>query len=193
MTNTLYYTNLSGTFQAMADEVTPHIAEFYNDCYASWGMAGYCQPQLAYINWYDMLDPEPRVPYTVPLGSTLTGVSNSNLPTEVALVVSFQGDPLPGVPQSRRRGRIYLGGWPQNTFGASVGDAFPYWATSVVTACSDSAMVNLLNGPDATWVVHSPTANTYTEVTNGWVDNSADTQRRRSVPPTARNLFPPFG
>jgi hypothetical protein len=190
MTNTLYFDNPLQTLQQVADEVTPHIAEFYNDAYFSFGMAGYTEPGLATVKWYDMSTPEPRIPYVLPLGTTLTGVSNTNLPTEASIVVSFQGIPQAGIPQARRRGRIYLGGLPQGVVATTIDDQFPFFSSAFVQQVRNSAMVNLLNAPDNTWVVYSPTGNTSTAVANGWVDNAIDTQRRRSVPPTLRNLYP---
>lgn len=126
-------------------------------------------------------------PYNLSAPSTLT-----NLPFECAVVASFQADAIPGTPQARRRGRNYLG--PLNTSALDDGDAttFPSVAAGMITAAT-SYMDDLFNvfahSAEVRWVVYSPTNNDYALVTNGWVDNEFDTQRRRGVESTARTTI----
>jgi hypothetical protein len=135
---------------------------------------------------YDMANPEPRVPvrtgtFNVPEGNTLT------LPTEVAMVLSFQAAKISGVPQARRRGRIYV----PFIRGSLIGNdsrPLPGAITTLVTAGD-----NLLTASDAAatwkWVVYSPTTGADVVVSDGWVDNEYDTQRRRGRKATTRTTF----
>lgn len=193
ITNTFHFEATTGaTPEQVSTDVTPHISAFYRDGYGGAGIAFYINKANAHINWYNLSNPEPRVPFTAPLDLAALSFGNSNVPTEVALCLSFQGVPLSGVPQSRRRGRVFIGGIPQNTIDPSIGNNFPRWITSYAVGWGQSAEENLrvLSVPtEANWVVWSPTTQEAVEVNNGWVDNSPDTQRRRSVGATQRNIW----
>lgn len=137
---------------------------------------------------YAMLDPEPRAPVLERTWSLPSAPSGNGLPPEVALCLSFQGDRMSGVPQARRRGRVYI--------------PFPDAALTVAPGIPNSTAINtvmtvgdtLLDASDAaatwTWVVYSRVEPGYTVITNGWVDNAWDTQRRRGRVPTVRTVFP---
>lgn len=193
ITNTFHFSELTVVgLEPAADALTPKLADFYEAVYnGSLGMASYMQPTLAQVHWYDLNQPEPRIPYTLPLGASIP-VSASSLPTEVAAVLSFQGDPAPGVPQARRRGRIYLGAVNHNALASSSVSAFPIWSTAWVAGIVNGANTHLLNAgvTGMRWSVWSTVDQAPTYVTNGWCDNSPDTQRRRSVDPTVRTVFP---
>lgn len=135
---------------------------------------------------YDFDDPKPRAPVLRTLG-TLAGVSINGLPREVALCMSFQGTRLAGVPQARRRGRIYIP-FLQET--ANDGDGRP--TTTLVNSVVAAGQV-LLNSSDAaptwTWEIWSAAGPGFTTVTDGWVDNEWDTQRRRGRRATSRTTF----
>jgi hypothetical protein len=193
VTNTLHF--WSPTPEALSDIgdlVTPLIVQFYNAMYASasGGMGSYMNPGGSQVHWYDLAQPPPRVPYTLPLPLTITQAS-SNLPTEVSCVLSFQGDPVPGESQARRRGRIYLGGLFHGWISASAAGAFPTISGAKALAVADAAEAfhDSLVPLSVRWVVWSPTNGTFAIVTNGWVDNSPDTQRRRSVDATLRTTW----
>jgi hypothetical protein len=194
ITNTLHFANPIASMQTIADEITPEIQDFYEAIYGgSFGIAAYCSPLLATVSWYDLADPPPRVPYTLPMPITAAVETATSIPTEVATVLSFQADPESGIPQARRRNRIYIGGLTPNHVSTATGDNFPTIGTTFRAALGDAALLNFitnLSGSDTVWVARSETANTTVPVTNGWVDNSPDTQRRRSVEATARTLWP---
>lgn len=196
ITNTFHFEATTGaTPEQVGTEVTPQLTAFYTDGYGSDGIAFYINRGLAHVKWYNLSNPEPRIPYVQSLGIGSIPQGNANLPTEVALCLSFQGLPLSGVPQARRRGRVFIGGMPQNTISPSIGNNFPIWHSTVTARWGDSAEENLrvFSVPtDAQWVVWSPTTQEAVEVANGWVDNAPDTQRRRSVDPTLRDLWGPL-
>jgi hypothetical protein len=135
---------------------------------------------------YDLADPEPRAP--VLTGQASLSPSGSPLPPEVALVMSFQAEQSSGVPQARRRNRIYL---PFLNTGSGHTDGRP--ASAAVTDVTNAGAALLAaSGPtssDWQWIVYSPTDSTFDLVDNGWVDNEWDTQRRRGRVRTSRTTF----
>lgn len=137
---------------------------------------------------FNRADPKPRQPVAEGLWSFGAAPTMAPAPPEVAHCMSFQGDALSGVPQARRRGRVYFGplrieridtdGRPNATQMATL-DAF---GTDLLAASVAAAGWN--------WTVHSSVLGVGDAIiTNGWVDNEFDTQRRRGRVATARSLF----
>lgn len=181
-TNTLY-------FEADNDGVLPAIDvaldAFYDDIGTGFGSLVKSADNLI-IKWYDMADPEPRVPVRETT-LTVTRTATACLPPEVALVMSFQGVAISGTPQARRRGRIYIPFVNTSQMGA---DGRPN--SIMVDRLSDAGgdlKTASTTATDWTWQVYSPTSGGYIDVANGWVDNEFDTQRRRGRPATSRNTF----
>lgn len=136
---------------------------------------------------YRMADPEPRVPVLTTMFTGLTATASAR-PPELAVCLSFQGDLVSGEPQRRRRGRVYLG--PVGNIEAS--STSPLVATSTVNAVA--AAGNVLAATSTlsstfTWCVFSEIDADLIPVTNGWVDNDFDIQRRRGLLPTVRTTF----
>lgn len=188
VTNTMYFfaTNLTEV-SALADEIT----DFYQE------IDGFLSSRVATtgheIKWYDMTDPEPRIPVqTDNLGTLTINQAQTQLPSEVAIVASFQGDKEAGSPQARRRGRIYLGPWSVLVLGTGADDGL---IASSVTAAIRTACINLQAAAAAieplSWSVYSPTdgGSVGVPITNGWVSNEFDTQRRRGIEATSRNAW----
>ena len=91
------------------------------------------------MNWYDLSDPLPRQFYTLPLDVTVV-TDTTNIPPEVAIVLSFQALAVSGEPQARKRGRIYLGGISESAISTSSdGTAFPMIVPAVRTAIGAAA------------------------------------------------------
>lgn len=173
------------------------IIAFYNDVRATgYSIAGFLGFSLnrganaARMEFTNLADPAPRVPYysrTWTVGPEINGASL--MPEEVAVACSWQGDRVSGVPQARRRGRVFLG--PLNTFAlsnAGLGNSRP-WATFRSTiAQAASALLADFAGE---LVVYSRTSvpPVATEITNGWIDDAFDTIRSRGPGPTVRTLF----
>lgn len=139
----------------------------------------------ASVTTYDLADAEPRVPVDV---TTFTLTTNaSTLPTECALCLSFQASPISGLPQARRRGRVFLGplGGIQDS---TTGRPQSAHITTIVNAAD--ALLTTSNGPGVgVWAVYSPTNNQTSPVNNGWMDNEFDTIRGRGRESTSRTLF----
>lgn len=169
--------------------ITPHINatagpvdlaglanEWFTAWYAWWG-GGTPLPRMV-VKIYDVQKPKPNYPlYTESRNdnNSLTGTG----PREVALCLSF----FAGKNQKRRRGRLYIpfcwisqGGNPslrptvthRNKLGA------------LATVLQD------LGGLGEDWSVYSKADDTARAVTNWWVDDEWDTQRRRGLRGTVR-------
>jgi hypothetical protein len=143
----------------------------------------------AHVRSYNLADAEPRVP----VGDTnipLTVASAPEcLPEEVALCLSFQGVPISGINQARRRGRVYLGPWSvnANTSTADVSRPNDGLVATIVGRAGQLALELVTN--DVEWGVLSSTITGFTAISQIWVDNAWDTQRRRGPDPTAREFL----
>lgn len=171
------------------------IAAFYEAAYASASSAA------NYVDWtkfqvriYNLDLPSPSPPVHIQTTAlTVSLDTSSNLPAETAVVCSFQGDPVPGINQARRRGRIYLGALGDSFITVGSSSAVPRVNTTKATALAaamDTFLTDVNTTTNFTWIVWSPTAAQHAEVTNGWVDLSWDTQRRRGLTEPSRQLWP---
>lgn len=140
------------------------------------------------IKWYRLSDPTPRAPVRIDNWNFSTAPSLQPLPTEVAIVGSFQGTPSSGQSQARRRGRIYFG-----PVGTTTATSAGYISDSVRIAFRD-ALNTMLTASNAQgqwkWAVYSTVNMTGVNVAAGWVENAFDTQRRRGRIATIRSVFP---
>lgn len=139
---------------------------------------------------YNLGDPVPRPPLIDTLMPSLGAAQATILPPELAICLSFQGARVAGVPQARRRGRVYLG-----PLGSTVYSAAEELSSATLTLITGAAGA-LLSRSQASglyeWVVVSGIGEPIgsAPVTNGWVDNAFDVQRRRGIAPSARQVFP---
>lgn len=193
ITNTYHFVDfVPQPMEDLADDVTPLLSDMYDSIYNSANSGGgYVLWNLARVQWYDLSQPEPRVPYIVPMPIAAT-VEATQIPTEVACVMSFQAPKISGIPQSRRRGRVYLGGLASGWFSPSSTSAYPRFSTGKQTIVTNAmeAFHTAVSATSARWAVWSPTDQAAYLISDGWMENSPDTQRRRSVAPTARVLWP---
>lgn len=143
------------------------------------------------IKIYNLGDPLPRSPIYddsfVPSGSN---VGPSSLPLEVAVVSSFSAPRQSGVPQARRRGRLYIGPLSVDVVDISsplflpvVKPVFLTLLAGVTKTLSES------NDPTAQWVVWSRKGNSFAPIEEGYVNNEFDTQRRRGYDALARTQW----
>lgn len=151
------------------------------------------------IDVYDMADPEPRVPLASgPLGTMALG--GSALPAEVALCLSFRGAVVSGIPQARSRGRVFLGPL-SSSMAVAGGDGDIRPSAAIMDFIANwGASFNQVVGPGSTTWLHSVFSERSTLLVGGtvgnstkpvveyWCDNAFDTQRRRGVLPTTRNV-----
>lgn len=147
----------------------------------------------ATINLYRLGETPPRTPivYSVP-HDTGTGA----LPAEVALCLSYYAT----VNQPRRRGRIYFGPLAAEGLvfsGSAVGgDARPAAALRTSLLLSGALLRDFDTGLYPWAVLHARDGNgpaatpALRPITDLWVDDSFDTQRRRGLAPTLRSTNP---
>jgi hypothetical protein len=136
---------------------------------------------------YNLEDPEPRAPTDEGSWNLSSAPAGSNLPPEVALCMSFQAEKISGVPQARRRNRVYLGPFDVSACGT---DGRP--APALVTLVADwgEAIFTAAGLGTWDWAIYSTFSPTTGVIAaNGWVDNEFDTQRRRGRESTSRTTF----
>jgi hypothetical protein len=182
-----FFSDTSADFPNIVDLLT----DFYTvpgapstDSVSSWFSAALAG--TATIDIYDLADPEPRVPVHTDTFTFSPG--GDRLPSEVAYVISWAADPESGTIPARRRGRTFLG--PLSLEGHNGGTGRPHDAMRLSIA---RAGRDLIAAADASiewdFVVFSPTGNSHAVITNGWIDNAFDTQRRRGLAPTDRTVI----
>lgn len=171
------------------------VSTFYN----AW--AAYRSPQWTWeqttVKWYKMGDPPPRAPVREVSLALNASTGTQALPPELALCCSFQGNRVSGIPQARQRGRIYLGplaGVAADTTLARPANAF----TTAVQSAADALITVMTGDTNKHWIVFTKYAGPvpgggdwHARVTNGWIDDAWDIQRRRGNRPTSRKLFAP--
>lgn len=178
-------------FEDVCNYLTGRLQAFYNTAYQTSGWAAWTRAESSQVNWYDLSTPEPRVPYTVNLTLTANRATTTLLAPEAAIVLSYQGARVAGIPQARRRGRLYMGGLADAWSTAATTTSFPTPNAGRVTNLITGFTTSVVNTADAglQFVVYSPTSNATALPVNGWVDNAFDTQRRRGNRATARTLW----
>lgn len=142
------------------------------------------------IKTYNHSDPKPRAPVATRY-KTLGGIAAPySGPPQLSVVLSYEADPLSGVPRARRRGRLFLG--PINMIYTEERYIPPALRNKVTEAATA-----LVQASDASvswsWVVHSRASGSNSVIRTGWVDNSWDVMRSRKWPATIRQLWPIIG
>ena len=177
-TNTMYFD--SDTEAALAD-----VFDEISTMYSTFGtvLSSLVDTGTSSIKAYRLSDPEPRIPVRQS-GLGVFTTSSAAGPTEVACVLSYEGARVSGLPQARRRGRMFIG---------PIGPTSTDRPSSGLIAQVLSGAQGLLDASDLatdwTWAQYSPTNGVGIDVTNGWVDNEWDTQRRRGRKATLRSTF----
>lgn len=170
---------------------------FYSSCqtFISSGLTG-----GARTTYYDLAQPNPRPP--VDVNSIVISTGGNPLPGECAVVLSFQGIVVPGIPQARRRGRLYLGPLTATSSSVATGGVRPSGALRDTIVAAAEALMDDTTTPGLIWCVFSPTTagpepwssgeltNAFVTVVNGWVDDAFDTIRSRGLAASTRTVFP---
>jgi len=173
------------------DNVKDMLLDFYTgtydaqtnplrDFFTSESMSGYWE-----LNMYDLTQNLPRVPVY-----TWSGLeeldSGEGLPSQDSVVLSFQAQRYAGLPQNRRRNRVYIG--PFNLTATEEGLVLGNLVENMLFAAK-----GLINASHAStnwgWAVYSPFLDEWYPPTDGWVDNGWDIQRRRRKAATQRGKF----
>lgn len=187
--NTFHF-DATASVQATYDALDLALQSFYEDPSPPQSFSISDELSLALtglyrIKIYDLADAIPRP--TRAVYDHVTTVGTDGLPEEVAICLSYQADTLAGQPQAQRRGRIFIG--PLRTAVMdNLGNINPnmqeVWGRAAQRLVTDSAATA------APWVVRHRATGSVATITNGWVDNEFDTQRRRGQRATDRELWP---
>lgn len=179
-------TDVSAPSPSDIAEYTTAFKDFYDDIATLISVDVF---QNAHIVKYIELETTvvPNYPYAEDTFDLASNPSNASFPQEVALCLSMQGFRISGTPQARRRGRVYIGpiATATMTAGRPSSTARTTLATSAQTLVANLSAATL----PATLSIWSVTDQTAVEITEGWVDDAYDTQRRRGVAPTTRTTF----
>ena len=140
------------------------------------------------IKSYDRSDPLPRAPVLIGAFSFSSAPTVAPLPPEVSLCGSFQAVAASGIPQSRRRGRIFLG--PLNTGTLASTGRPAVGSVAILRNALEALRVASAAAATWEWSVFSTKNLVNYSIANGWVDDEFDTQRRRGRLPIVRSVFP---
>lgn len=196
--NTFHFQKLGDWDEAVAENICNGLVDFYNEAIAGNTLAKYLScvikrsSNACTIKGYDLGDAEPRPPRKVFNWTLGAATGSTTLPLEVACCASYQADRVAGQAQARRRGRLFIGPLDPSANNAGGTSSFPQPATAFVNRLN-SGMVELqATFPplgEAVWSVFSRKNDDMYNVTNGWVDNDFDTQRRRGPKASSRTTW----
>jgi hypothetical protein len=105
-------------------------------------------------------------------------------PSEVALCLSYATVDNPDASLPRRRGRIYLGPLAAN----AIGEPRPGPTMRDYVLDLGEALATVGSAGNTTWRMFSKIDNAYAKIESIWCDDAWDTQRRRGLRPTMREV-----
>jgi len=187
-----------GDVSASTADIADLLETFYEDvgAYLSSGLSGTIE-----CRFFDLEDAPPRVPVDT-INIAMTPGGSLQLPHEVALCLSFEGPPISGTPQARRRGRLFIGPLDGDVAVTGTGDARPNSTALLAITAAAEALMTQVTYSGVVWSVFSPTSAGpepwtagdllagFVTITNGWMDNAFDTMRSRGLAATSRTIFP---
>jgi hypothetical protein len=169
--NVLYFNVSANPFDtAEVDALADDVMDAYD------GLASLVSRNYL-VKTYKMSDVEPRVPVSTRSRTQVQAPFEAG-PREVALCLSYYA----GLNRPRTRGRIYLGPFASGKMKLRpeadlIGDLIQFGQD-----------LSAVGGLNVDWSVYSPTTGLNNAITNLWVDNEWDTQRRRGLRPTSRSV-----
>jgi hypothetical protein len=172
--NTLHFSiNLPDTREGVADELATKFQAF--EPY---------YPNM--LNGFTVKVYEPGLNPGGPILSksyTLSPSSGSG-PPEVAVCLSYATEDNPDASGSRSRGRIYLG--PLSADQTDTVRPAPDLRDAVLDLGEGIAQVG--SAGNTTWMMYSKMDSQYKKIESIWCDDAWDTQRRRGLDPTSREV-----
>lgn len=192
--NTFHFSNDNPTVSDY-DNVRDMLEDFFNLDPATEGstgplgsyIAGSLLQENALVKAYELVGGPSGPPVYESQFAGAWSVGTTPLPAEVALCLSFQGEPQAGVPQARQRNRKYIG--PFNTTAIGTGGRPSVGLVATLAGAGRRLREASTSSINWEWMWHSGTTGGYGLIYNGWVDNAWDTQRRRGEAPDSRLLW----
>lgn len=195
--NTFYFrrADITPSDAAVRNDIATTLVSFYNDVHGTssnqlrWYLSSLLNQgtDACQVKVYNMNDAHPRVPYIRPFTLAASAGSDGGFPTEVAICLSFKS--AAALNPKRGRGRVYLGPLHSNVctidppnvaMNGSTVLAFQHAAKFLM---DESVTTRATRG---IWCVYSRADNALYDVTQAWIDNEFDTQRRRGHRATSR-------
>jgi hypothetical protein len=134
------------------------------------------------VRMYATVDPVPKQPRAIRTIQVPRNANASTIPNDVAAVMSFRA----GANLPRQRGRLYIGPVGINAMSGST------TADSSVSQAFREALVAraviLRDAVNPTWGIISQVDRVFRQVSDIWVDDQPDTQRRRGLRATTRTM-----
>ena len=154
--NTFHFAKGTGTPPTTGDfdNLRDHLKAFYGLVFSSVGtnsMAPWIDQGAVSTKVYDLDDPIPRSPVYSDVGTyPAVQATNSAAPLEAAVCISYQATPTSGLPQARRRGRIFIGGLG---IASTIGNpsSFPLVTPQMITACAAAGSYLISDPPADDW------------------------------------------
>jgi len=168
------------------DQAHDALVTFYNTLSTRFGGLLIGTHEMKFV---DLGEPAPRLPVAEFVWAFTTVPPASQLPSEVAIVASFEGSLQSGVNPATRKNRVFLGPLAQSTVNPTGGTLSAGAQTAVINALVALAVASAGASAVWWWVGRSPTMNNTFIVRSGWVDNAFDTQRRRGIDATNRGIW----
>lgn len=196
--NTWTFRTPSGGVDALHfGQVMELLTDFWTKQYGASNVMGLLGPQVDWtkpmrVKMYDLEVPANQrqpVENQIVMAGAAPAI-NSPLPGEVAICLSYYAE----INRPRRRGRVYIGplrlGITTSTI-ETFGELRPAPATLTTLAGAASAMADTDSNVETSWVMLSQADGSTHKITNGWIDNAFDTQRRRGIEASSRLSWQP--
>lgn len=181
---------IMGVLDGVPDINGPHgdISDIYGTLVDA--LSPEIDPTLSRIKWYLMSDPTPRVPRVdEPMDPWTPTTVYSGMPSEVAIVSSFEAAKLQGANQASRRNRVYIGPLSNFVLSPSNPGRLPTAVVDLFAGAFENFAQNSETQDDWEWRVYSDKLGESYPIVSGWVDDAFDSQRRRGVEATMRNTW----
>lgn len=171
------------------NEIGARLFNFYDDF--SQYLSGVVALTGHEVKLYDLDDSEPRQPVHIYPFNLNGATATTSLPGELAVVLSYYGQPASGIPMASRRGRMYLGPWSSTALAAGTASATATINSSMIGTiiASVANLYTPITQSDVTWCQYSDKLGLAPAVEAGWIDNEWDIQRRRGAEASARTTF----
>lgn len=188
-----FHFDVTGSIPSVAPGIVSALQKFYNvqPPPANYPIKQYLSRVItghADVKFYDWSVAPPRIPlYTGSLDITpITG--GVDLPSEVALCLSYKAAAEPGSKLARRRGRLYIGPLNDGALKGNpdvAGDARP--TVNIQNSLVYAAQKLVVDLPAlCTWSVYSTVDNVLRAVASAHCDDAFDTVRARGAKSTSR-------